>query len=97
MLDLTQQIVAGALKSVTADASYATLLDVQACQERGIELFAPVQEKSFTAAKRQAKPLVQISRNNSLGLPTSAPTFVRKGIVWSIKAKSGDGVVETRM
>ena len=62
MLDLTQQIVAGALKSVTADASYATLLDLQACQQRGIELWAPVQENSFTAAKRAAKPRTQIPR-----------------------------------
>ena len=62
MIDLTQQVVAGALKSVSADAAYGTLLDLQACDERGIELFAPVQENSFTQAKRAAKPTAQIPR-----------------------------------
>ena len=54
--------MAGALKSISADASYATLLDLQACQQRGIELFAPVQENSFTEAKRAAQPPAQIPR-----------------------------------
>ena len=97
MLDLTQQIVAGALKSVTADASYATLLDLQACQQRGIELWAPVQENSFTAAKRRPNPEPRFRGSNSLGWPTSKPTFVRKGIVSTIGGKRGGGGAETSM
>jgi len=54
MIDHTQEIVGGKLKKAIVDSSYVTVLDLQACQQRNIELIGPVQENSFTKRKKQA-------------------------------------------
>jgi transposase len=51
LLDRTAQVIGCPLAAVTADAAYATLLDLQECLERGVELFAPVQENNVTKKK----------------------------------------------
>lgn len=48
MIDLTQSIIGGSLRTVIADAAYCTILDLQDCLDRNIELLAPVQSNSFT-------------------------------------------------
>jgi transposase len=53
MIDLTQNIVGDRLRTVMADAAYCTILDLQDCMERNIELLAPVQSNSFTEAKKK--------------------------------------------
>ena len=63
MVDKTQQIVGGRLKTMLADAAYCSILDLRDCAERGIELLAPVQANSFTEKKQQAKPDQQIPRD----------------------------------
>jgi hypothetical protein len=63
MIDRTQQAVRGMLKTVMADAAYCSIVDLQDCQQRNIELLAPVQANSFTALKKQTKPSSQISRD----------------------------------
>jgi transposase len=63
MVDKTQQIVGGRLKTMLADAAYCSILDLRDCGERGIELLAPVQANSFTEKKQQAKPDQQIPRD----------------------------------
>lgn len=62
MIDQTQAAVRGQLQTMLADSGYCSILDLQACLDRGVELLAPVQENSFTAAKRSNKPAVQIPR-----------------------------------
>lgn len=63
MIDKTQKSVGGQLKTMMADAAYCSILDLQDCRERGIELLAPVQSNGFTEAKKNAKPNQQISRD----------------------------------
>ena len=63
MIDKTQEAVGGQLKTMLADAAYCSILDLQDCRERGIELLAPVQSNGSTEAKKNAKPNKQISRD----------------------------------
>lgn len=62
MIDQTQKSVHGGLKTMMADAAYCSIVDLQECQRRNIELLAPVQENSFTESKKQANPSRQIPR-----------------------------------
>ena len=62
MIDKTQRIVGNLMNSVLADSGYCSIVDLQDCRQRGIELLAPVQANSFTEAKKKAKPNRQISR-----------------------------------
>lgn len=52
MIDRVQNIVGGRLKCMMADAAYCTILDLQDCQERGVELLAPVQSNSLSRPKK---------------------------------------------
>jgi len=61
MIDKTQKLVGGRLKTVLADAGYCSTLDLRDCIERDIELLAPVQSNSFTQCKTQSKQ--QISKD----------------------------------
>lgn len=62
MIDKTQQAVRGQLKTMMADAAYCSIVDLQDCRERDIELLAPVQSNAFTQSKMVAKPNPQIPR-----------------------------------
>lgn len=55
MIDKTQAIVGGRLKTIMADAAYCSILDLRDCQQREIELLAPVQANSFTEKKKKKK------------------------------------------
>jgi transposase len=63
MIDKTQQLIDGRLKTMLADAAYCSILDLRDCIERGVELLAPVQANAFTEGKQQAKPNQQIPRS----------------------------------
>jgi transposase len=52
MIDQLQGIVGGRLRCMMADAAYCTILDLQDCQDRGIDLLAPVQANSFSTPKQ---------------------------------------------
>jgi hypothetical protein len=69
MLDRTAAVIGWQLDSVTADAAYATLLDLEECQKRGVELFAQVQENKFTAKKRAERTRDGIDRQQFTWLP----------------------------
>lgn len=62
MIDKTQQAVGGRLKTMLADAAYCSIVDLQDCQQRNIELLAPVQSNAFTESKTQKNPNRQIPR-----------------------------------
>jgi transposase len=62
MIDRTQSAVRGRLRTMLADSAYCSILDLQACLDRSVELLAPVQENTFTAAKRSRPGAVQIPR-----------------------------------
>lgn len=51
MIDRVQKTIGGTLKQVSADAGYTSVLDLQDCHERGIDLLAPVGENSFSESK----------------------------------------------
>jgi transposase len=62
MIDKTQETVDGRLKTVMADAAYCSIVDLQECQKRDIDLLAPVQSNSMTESKKQKNPNPQIPR-----------------------------------
>lgn len=62
MIDKTQSIVGGILETMMADAAYCSILDLRDCQERKIDLLAPVAANSFTEAKKKLKEVKQIPR-----------------------------------
>jgi transposase len=51
MIDRVQKTVGRRLKSMLADAAYCTILDLQDCGQRNVELLAPVQTNSFSKPK----------------------------------------------
>lgn len=61
MIDKTQKAVGGQLKTMLADAAYCSIVDLQDCRERNVELLAPVQSNAFTESK--AKPSKQLPRS----------------------------------
>lgn len=63
MIDKTQQVVDGRMKEVLADSGYCSIVDLQECQKRNIELLAPFQANSMTESKnKQKNPNPQIPR-----------------------------------
>ena len=52
MIDRVQEIVDGRLRCMMADATYCTILDLQDCRDRDVELLAPVQTNSFSKPKQ---------------------------------------------
>ncbi len=58
MIDKVQLLVGGTIKRVCTDSTYATVLELRACQPRNIDLIALVQENSWTEKKRQRKGVV---------------------------------------
>jgi transposase len=63
MLDRQVQGTGLKPRQVLADAGYATALDLAVCDQAGVELYAPYQENSFSAAKRASRPPRQISKS----------------------------------
>ncbi len=70
MIDRTQQVVDGKLKKTIADAGYVSVLDLQACEQRMVELIAPVQENSFTTQKQVKATSDKIGRDQFHWLPS---------------------------
>lgn len=62
MIDETRRIVGEQLKTILADSGYCSIIDLQACLDRGIELLAPVHANSLTSLKQKSKPCGQIPR-----------------------------------
>jgi transposase len=69
MLDKTAQVIGHKLEAITTDAGYVSILDIQGCFDRGVELFAPVQENDYTAKKRAAQASQRIEREQFTWLP----------------------------
>ena len=63
MIDKTQRIVGGKLRTVMADAAYCTILDLQDCESRQIELLAPVQSNSLTESTQKKLADRQLDRD----------------------------------
>jgi transposase len=70
MIDATKNIVGHRFKRISADAGYCSLLDLQTCESRSVELFAPFQENSLTEQKRKANPPKQIPRSRFTWIAT---------------------------
>jgi hypothetical protein len=60
MLDRTREVTGIMVTQISTDAAYVSLLDLQECQTRGVQLVGPVQENDFTAKKstKAAKPRI---------------------------------------
>jgi transposase len=62
MIDKTQRIVGGRLKTMLTDSGYCSIVDLQECLQRNIDLLAPFQSNSMTESKKQKNPNPQIPR-----------------------------------
>jgi transposase len=62
MLRRSQAAVGRAVEAILADAGYATALDLAACAEAGVTLYAPYQENDFSST-RVKKPGRQIPKS----------------------------------
>jgi transposase len=69
MLDRTQEVTGVMMTQISTDAGYASLLDLQECQERGVRLVAPVQENHFTEQKRAKAANPGIGKDQFQWLP----------------------------
>ena len=67
MIDKTQQIVGGRLRTVLADGAYCSILDLRDARSRKIELLAPV---SASGSSRQCK-----ARNGEVQIPREEFSF----------------------
>lgn len=62
MVDKTQAIVGGRLKTVLADGGYCSILDISDCIERNIELIAPVSSSGVARRSKSLSGEAQIPR-----------------------------------
>lgn len=69
MLDKTAQVIGHQLDAITTDSGYVSILDIQECIDRDVELYAPVQENDFTEKKRAARASQKIDRDQFTWLP----------------------------
>jgi transposase len=69
MLDRTAVVTGRMLAQIDTDAGYCSVLDLQACQERGVQLVAPVQENDFTERKRAQSQKDRIGKDQFHWLP----------------------------
>jgi transposase len=79
MLDRTKEISGRMLDQVAADAAYASLLDLRACQDRGVRLVAPVQENDFTEHKRAKAAIHAIGKDQFVWIPEEETYACPKG------------------
>ena len=70
MVEKIQKIVAGRLKTMMADSAYCSILDLRGCEDRGIELLAPVQANSFTEKKNRRRQTDKFLATNSVSTPS---------------------------
>lgn len=62
MIDKTQKIVGGRLRTMLADSAYCSIMDLLDCQAREVELLAPVQSNTFSKKSPQSRSDAQVSR-----------------------------------
>jgi transposase len=89
LLDRTALVIGLHLDAITADSAYATLQDLQECAQRGVELFAPVQENDFTARKRAERTTERrVEREQFTWLPKEQTYACPQGHRLDYKGKS---------
>jgi transposase len=69
MLDRTQEVTGVMVTQISVDAGYVSLLDLQACQTRGVQLVGPIQENDFTEQKRAKEAKPRIGKDQFQWLP----------------------------
>jgi hypothetical protein len=79
MLDRTAAVTGRMLAQIDTDAGYCSVLDLQACQARGVQLVAPVQENGFTERKRTRADKAQIGKDQFQWLPEEQTYACPKG------------------
>jgi transposase len=69
MLDRTAVVTGRMLDQIDTDAGYGSVLDLQACHARGVQLVAPVQENDFTEQKRTQAQDARLGKDRFQWLP----------------------------
>lgn len=87
MLDRTAWAIQQSLDAITTDSGYCSLLDIQQAIERGVELYAPLQENDFTEKKQAAKTDVKIGRNEFIWKPEEGTYTCPMGHTLDYKGK----------
>jgi hypothetical protein len=63
LLDRMKQVLGHYPRQHVTDAGYVSILDLQVCQERQVQLNAPYQENDYTAAKKAQRPPKQFGKD----------------------------------
>ena len=84
MIDRVQAIVGNRLRIVLADAGYCSILDLQDCLKRDVELFAPVQSNSFPGPRRTPTASDSATELRLSGTRTSGPTLAPRATAWNV-------------
>jgi transposase len=79
MLDRTRDVTGAMLIQISTDAGYVSLLDLQDCQERNVQLVGPVGENDFTEQKRAKVGPPRIGKEQFQGFPKSRRIAVLRG------------------
>jgi transposase len=69
MLDRTQEVTGIMVSQISTDAGYVSLLDLQECQARGVQLIGPIQENDFTEQKRAKGAIPRVGKDQFEWLP----------------------------
>ncbi len=69
MLDRTQVVTGIMVTQISTDAGYVSLLDLQECQVRGVQLIGPYQENDFTEQKRAKEVKPHVGKEQFQWLP----------------------------
>jgi hypothetical protein len=69
MLDRTKEVTRVMVTQISTDAGYVSLLDLQECQTRGVQLVGPIQENDFTEQKRAKEAQPRIGKDQFQWLP----------------------------
>src|SRR6185437_8335297 len=85
MLDRAEAALGRALETMITDAGYVSVLDLRACDERGVELIAPIHENDYTESRSRSRsrtgsdtdvppgpPVGKDQRRSRLGMQTSS-------------------------
>jgi len=79
MLDQTHEVLGHPLQTIIADAGYVSILDLQACAERHVELIAPVHENDYTAAQSNGKAKATIGKDQFTWRPEEQTYYCPQG------------------
>lgn len=87
MLDAAKRMLGRGLETVITDAGYVSILDLQACQQRQVELIAPVHENDYSQAQKTTKTQEKSQPKQKPKTP-SEPPIGKDQFTWDPKEQT---------